>query len=332
VFSRLPLPRTLRPALGGLAVGAICLIFSVKALGSGHGYLQVAIDTSLEALGRDQILILMRGFLVLALLKIVVTSLTIGSGGSGGVFGPSLLIGGLTGAGIGCGLAALFPGMGHPPLAAFVVLGMAGFFAGVANAPIGSVIMVSEMTGSYGLLAPLLLVCVINVLLNRRFSLYESQIENRFASPAHKRLMITDLLGNALVANYFHPAHMPTIDRHCTARDLKTVLADEDIPFPLTVVDAQQTPCGIITMGTLRSVYFQKADEGLFLVEDMATPLVTCTPEESLASALRKFEKHGYSRLPVVDSQTPSKLLGYISYQDLMKAYEQELRNRRMDM
>ena len=95
--------------------------------------------------------------IVLILAKIVATTATISSGGSGGVFAPALAIGALLGAAVGQGAASLFPGLDINP-AAYALVGMGGFFAGVAKVPITAVIMVSEMTGSYTLLAPLMLV------------------------------------------------------------------------------------------------------------------------------------------------------------------------------
>ncbi len=328
IFPRIFLPRALRPALGGLMVGLIGLV-AVETLGSGHGYLQKAIDTRVAGLPQAQLLPLAASFLIFAVLKMLTTSITIGSGGSGGVFGPSLLIGGLVGAAIGCCCHA-FLRCYVPPLPVFVVLGMAGFFAGVANAPIGSLIMVSEMTGSYTLVAPLLVVCVASLLLNRRHSIYESQLENRFESPAHRSLMVTDVLADAKVAGYYHPSAVPVVHHTETVTELRRLLADQAVPFPLTVVDQSDQPCGILSMGNIRPVYAEDTPETLLLVVDMMSDLVFCTPDEPLASALRKFESSGCSRIPVADITDSRRLLGYIQYQDVMRAYEQELQKQRL--
>lgn len=336
VFARIPLPKIFCPALGGLLVGLIGW-FTLNSklpghtVGSGHGFLQEVINLDLETMQQSEALVFAGGFLLLAVLRILVTSLTIGSGGSGGVFGPSLLIGGLAGAAVGCLFKSLFGEFPLPPAGAFVVLGMAGFFAGVANAPIGAVVMVSEMTGSYALLAPLLLVCVINVLLNRKSSLYESQVETRFDSPAHKTLMITDFLAEETIRNYFRHCTMPVVNKNMSAVQFRNILADESIHFPLTVVDDGGTPCGIISMGNLRSIYFKNISEALFIVEDAAGPFVSCTPDETLASALHKFEEFSTSRIPVRNPDSPSDFLGFIQYQDVMKAYETELMKQRTE-
>jgi CIC family chloride channel protein len=127
------------------------------------------------------------------LAKIVATALTVGSGGSGGVFGPSLFIGGVVGAmfaGI-CELA--FPGVIRMP-EMFILVGMAAFFAGAAKAPFAGVVMVCEMTGSYSLLPGLLIASVMHVAFSRNWSIYKSQVLNKFASPAHRRDMDRELI------------------------------------------------------------------------------------------------------------------------------------------
>jgi H+/Cl- antiporter ClcA len=151
LFNRLPVPRYLLPMLGGLGVGLIGLGFP-QAYGSGWGHIQKALD--------GELLIMTMAAVVIA--KILATSMTIGSGGSGGVFGPTLFIGGMLGGAVGYGghevLPAFFP---HP--GAYVLVGMAAFFAGVASAPIGAMLMVAEMTGGYTLLPPLMLVSVVAI-------------------------------------------------------------------------------------------------------------------------------------------------------------------------
>jgi CIC family chloride channel protein len=127
------------------------------------------------------------------LAKIVATALTVGSGGSGGVFGPSLFIGGVVGAmfaGI-CELVA--PGFIRMP-EMFILVGMAAFFAGAAKAPIAGVVMVCEMTGSYSLLPGLLIAAVMHMAFSRNWTIYKSQVLNKFASPAHRRDMDREII------------------------------------------------------------------------------------------------------------------------------------------
>ncbi len=174
IFRPLPVPAWTKPALGALALGGVGIAYPA-CLGMGYGFVQ-------EAMRGERTL----GFLVaFVALKMLATSLTISSGGSGGVFGPSVVIGGAVGAVFGHLASAWLPGIAPEP-AAFVMVGMCGFFAGVAKTPLAAVIMVMEMTGSYGLLVPSLLVgALAYLILPPGVRLYENQLASRSQSPVH---------------------------------------------------------------------------------------------------------------------------------------------------
>jgi CIC family chloride channel protein len=172
-FHKLPVPPYLKPALGGLAVGLLGLAVP-QVLGGGYGWIQLAIDGRLTL----DLLIL------LSLAKILALSLSVSSGGSGGVFAPSLFVGAM--------LGGFWAALLHQPPAPFVVVGMAAVFAGAARVPIATLLMVTEMTGGYQLLVPaalaVLLSYLVSTTLTRRLqykSLYEAQVRNRWDSPAH---------------------------------------------------------------------------------------------------------------------------------------------------
>jgi CIC family chloride channel protein len=174
LFVALPISPKLKPAIGGLGVGVIAL-FLPQVLGGGYGWIQVAIDGRL-ALGV---------LLLLLFAKIVAFSLTISSGGSGGVFAPSLFVGAM--------LGAAFAQLVRLPPAAFVVLGMAAVFGGAARVPIATMMMVTEMTGGYHLLPAAALAVTISSLIESalvtregRLGLYEAQVPRRADSPAHR--------------------------------------------------------------------------------------------------------------------------------------------------
>jgi CIC family chloride channel protein len=172
-FHAIPIPPHFKPAIGGLGVGLLALVLP-QIVGGGYGWIQEAIDGHLVA------------GLMLALIfgKILALSLTISSGGSGGVFAPSLFVGAM----LGGFLAQPF----HQPSAAFVVVGMAAVFAGAARVPIATLLMVMEMTGGFEMLVPAALAVtlsyVIQVALSAPLkyrSLYEAQVPGRADSPAH---------------------------------------------------------------------------------------------------------------------------------------------------
>ena len=183
-FHRMHIPNHFKPAIGGLLVGGIG-IFLPGILGGGYGYMQLALQG-----GAGMALWLL---LLLALFKIITLSLTIGSGGSGGVFAPSLYIGTM----LGAALAVLlhFLGAGSVSSTGMAVVGMAAVFAGAARVPIATLVMVTEMTGGYHLIMPTMLAVALSYLVQfsltrhaRYPTLYEAQVVAPTDSPVHREL------------------------------------------------------------------------------------------------------------------------------------------------
>lgn len=173
-FAALRIPTWTKPAVGGLALGLLALRLP-QVLGGGYGWIQEAIDGHLA----------LHLLLILLVAKIVALSLTVSSGGSGGVFAPSLFVGAM----LGGGLAGIF----HHAPAGFVIVGMAAVFGGAARVPIATLLMVAEMTGGYQLLVPAGLAVMLSFLIQINLSsffkygsLYEAQVAGRADSPAHR--------------------------------------------------------------------------------------------------------------------------------------------------
>lgn len=171
LFRALPIPPTLNPAIGGLGVGLLALKYP-QVLGGGYGWIQEAINGH----------IVVRLLVILLFLKIAAFALTVSSGGSGGVFAPTLYVGAM----LGGFLAAIL----HLPAAAFVVVGMLAVFGAAARVPIAALIMVTEMTGEYQLLPAAAFAVLISYLIQTRLSdhlkyhsLYEAQVSGRGESP-----------------------------------------------------------------------------------------------------------------------------------------------------
>jgi chloride channel protein, CIC family len=317
VFRRLPIKKHFIPAIGGLGVGAIGL-FMPQVMGGGYAVIQEAI------LGNVAISIM----LAAVFLKMITTGLTISSGGSGGVFGPTLFIGGMLGGVVGQVAHMYFPEIVVNP-GSFVLVGMAAFFAGVANAAMGAIIMVCEMTASYDLLAPLMLVSVIAQLLSPRWSIYEKQVKNKFHSPAHAADVTVNVLQDIKVGQIFRPeAVMTALSSSMKFKDLKDVISrTRESYFP--VLDDRGQPIGILNLHDIRFVLFEDSLSDLVVVGELAGPLVYLKPEDDLFKALNKFLDSGYGQIPVLDMDNDGSLWGLLAHEDVIAAYQEEITKRR---
>ncbi|WP_449247062.1 chloride channel protein [Desulfarculus baarsii] len=307
-------PRQYRPMLGGVGVGLVALAVP-EAIGGGYGYMQLAIYGQL-GLG---LMCLAAGF------KMVTTSLTIGSGSSGGVFGPTLFIGGMIGGVVGQVGHMLFPEIVQQP-GAYVLVGMAAFFASAAKAPVGSLIMVSEMAASYQLLPPLMIVSMIAILFNRGSSIYTKQLLNKFQSPAHEADLTVNVLETLTVADVF-AADRPVIGLRPDENfaQLRRHIADSHQSlFP--VLDQAGALIGVLPVAAIRKVLFEDSLAHLVVVGELAEPPTALALGDDLYSALLKFLDSGHGQLPVT---ADGRLLGLLDHADVIAAYHQEVSRRR---
>ncbi|MCA9137670.1 MAG: chloride channel protein, partial [Planctomycetales bacterium] len=325
-FRRLPIFAHLRPAIGAALAGTFGVglyywfgsnRYLLGSLGTGYGLLQIAVT----AAGQIGIFCL----IAIALAKIVTTSLTIGSGGSGGVFGPSMVIGGCTGAAVGLTLQRVWPDVFTEP-EAFAVVGMAGFFSGIARAPISTIIMVRALTGDYGLLLPTMLVSTLTFVLSQHFRLYQKQPATRMESMAHRGDFIVDVLEGLQVADLYQ-------------KDRKVILIPEGMTldgivhrlaythqhyFP--VVDADQKMVGIFSDDDVRAYLYDDTLWNLAVARDiMVDNFLFLTPDDDLNTALRRFTSHNLDELPVLDPDQPGVFLGMLRRKETIAAYNQRL-------
>jgi len=312
-FRRIPIKPHFAPAIGGLLVGCIGLA-TPRVLSGGYGTIQLALLGELSV-----------GLMaIMVLTKIVATSCTIGSGGSGGVFGPSLFIGAMLGGVVGQLGHHYFPGVVSNP-AAFALVGMAGFFAGVAKAPIGALLMVSEMTRGYGLVVPLMFVSAIPVLLSGRWGIYEKQVKNKFASAAHLTDLTINVLQTMQVRDVYKPDKPVTmLPMDMRFREMKRLMTRTRESF-FPVVDEDIRLVGILSFPNLRAILFEDALSELIVVGDLAEKPVAIGLNETLYEALIKFIRSGYGQIPILDDDRSGRLAGVLSLEELMGAYHQEM-------
>jgi len=288
-------------------------LFIPEVLGMGYGWVQLAIDNHLA----------LRLGLVLLLTKMIATGFTIGSGGSGGVFAPSMVIGGLLGWACGNFFHHLAPSIITQP-AAFVLVGMAAFFAGVAKVPVSSLVMVSEMTTGYGLLVPSMLTNAIAFLLTpRAISIYERQVDARVDSGAHSGEYFFDVLERIPVSQCLNgDSNVLVFRRDTPLTEVLNVVSGTQQPiFP--VLNADDSLYGVIDLDDIRVLLGAPTRAlGLVIAQDLCyQKFQTIQPEESLAVALRKVRNTRLEALPVVKSNDSNKLIGILSRRDISNGY-----------
>ncbi|MCE5269569.1 MAG: chloride channel protein [Planctomycetaceae bacterium] len=322
LFHRLPLRRHFRPALGAFLTGAValCLYFLVggqqqvlAVLSFGYSAIQGAMtqETAVSAWV----------LLAIALGKILTTALTIGSGGSGGVFGPSMVIGGCGGGALGLVLHNLWPTLVPHP-ATFVIIGMAGFFAAAAKTPFSTLVIVSEMTGGYRLLLPALWVCALSYVLSDKRSIYSSQVESRSRSPAHQGNYVREVLAGEQVAQFLDKKP-PSDVLHPDDPLGRVISLMADAPYAnLPVVDHDRRLLGIVDLEEMQSVLQAPHVHNLVLTEDlMRSDIRPLRPHDTLDRALELFVENDLLILPVVDDLEKRKLIGMVRRSDISNAY-----------
>jgi chloride channel protein, CIC family len=312
-FRHLRILGPLKPAVGGVLLGVMAAFFP-QILDGGYGWIQMAMEGK----------IFWATMLILCFMKIFGTSSTISSGGSGGVFGPSVFMGAMLGGAFGYLGHQVAPGWVVNP-SSFVLVGIGGFFAGVAKVPISAIIMACEMCGSYTLLVPLMVVATTSFLLLRRTGLYEKQILNRLASPAHMGEFARGLLEDMHVREALRERPVTLIPETMPFELLvKLVTESQDAHFP--VVNAEGKLTGILSINDVREVLFEESLAKVVVARDVATPqVVKVFTNESLQSVLDKMSHLAVDELPVAQEDNPDTIIGMISKRDIISYYHERM-------
>ncbi len=313
-FHRLHLPDWMKPGIGGLLVGLIGLAMP-QALGMGYGWVQVSMGTGLLSLPLWVILLL-------PFVKIITTGLSIGSGGSGGIFGPGMVIGGMTGALVWRLCYHVLPGIPPTP-GPFVIVGMMALFGGVAHAPLAVMIMVAEMTGNLSLLAPAMIAVSISYMIIGKTTIYTSQLESRADSPAHRLQFSFPLLSTLTVRQAMVPLAVQLYTTQ-TLLEAQATLAGHDLRGA-PVLDEQGMLLGVLTQTDIEHVpEIERAN--LLVKETMRQDILVIHVEESLDEALEELTTNHVSWAPVVEDTTLSQkyhVLGIVSTVHIMHQYRE---------
>jgi len=322
-FARHRLPLFLKPVTGAVILGTIVLALALvspdmetlglAALGSSYGFDQLMFYAMLP----------LAVVLLLPFLKIIATSLTLGSGGSGGVFAPGLTIGASVGASLGLVLHMFFPTLvPAATIPVFVVVGMIALFGAVANAPIAVLIMVVEMVGSITILIPAMAAVAVSHLIKGEKTIFRQQVPTKAQSGAHRgeydrdvlsRLNVRDAMVKKDAVIAFSPGDGPDRVRHVIAETGHT-------GFP--VIEAGRL-VGIVTHRDVQGAG-KAPGECPVLRQLMTAPPVVVHPGDTLEAALSLMVGHDFNHLPVVQDGTKDELAGFITRTDILRAYARE--------
>lgn len=318
LFNYIEIPYYFKPVIGGLMVGVIAYFFPA-IIGSSYGYLQMALNGNLPVM-----------FMVtLVVFKILATSLTIQSGGSGGVFAPSLVIGGLIGGIFGYGAQSIAPGIVSSP-EAFVLVGMASFFAGVANVPVSATIMISEMSKSYGLVVPLIFASAIAYLGTTGWSIYKEQLLEHRSSASYRDELMYNILRQVKVRSAYQKIdRMPTISYRSTVSEVLDVFSRSDTVV-LPVENDEKEIVGLISLYSVREL-IQQDIGGVIIAADIMHPPRFLYLNDPLSKAFRYFIESEEPEIPVMQPGGGNQCIGVLSERDFLLEYERLMTHKKSE-
>ncbi len=316
---RVPLPRWAKPAIGGLLVGLLGLVIP-GVLSTGYGWVQMGMDDRLLGIPLWMILLL-------PFAKILATSLSIGSGGSGGIFGPGMVIGGMVGAAFWRLAYPILPGMPAEP-APFTIIAMMALFGGIAHAPLAVMLMVAEMTGNLSLLAPAMIAVGLSSVVCGDRTIYTSQLPTRADSPAHRYQFSFPLLTRLTVRESMDLAPL-LLRPDLPVVEAKRWLVDRNLSGA-PVVEEDGRLLGVATLTDIERAP-QADGEPVPVYTVMTRDPVTIEPAAGLDLALEKLATYRKSWMPVVEG-LESIVVGTISAANINRRYRLALKqsSRRM--
>lgn len=315
--NKLKFPEPMKPIIGGLGIGITALFFP-QVMGVGY-------DTINLALHGDIIWYLALG---LIFVKIFATSLTLGSGGSGGIFAPSLFMGATLGAFFGYFVHTLFPGVTATP-GAYALVAMGGLVAGTTRAPITAIIIVFELTNDYKIILPLMITCIISMILSTKLSresIYTLKLLLRninIKEGAELNVMESIFVKDVYDANF------PSISISDNfSKVVNKMIQERGRNFP--VIDRHGNLSGIISINTIKDYLFEKDSlQNLLIANDISTKeFEVVTPDNNCQTALDIMRKYDLEAIPVIEKLNSKKIVGMIYLKDIQDAYQKEIERR----
>jgi len=308
-FDEIKFPEYLKGIIGGLFLGVASLAFP-QILGVGYGAINLALMQKMA----------WWVLLVLVPAKILATSITIGAGGSGGIFAPSLFLGSMAGGFFGAVVHHLFPGITASP-GAYSIVGMAAVVSATTHGPLSAILILFEMTGDYKIILPLMLSCIVSVIASGqllRDSIYTLKLARRGVNIREGKEV--NILKSMCVKDVMN-THIETIAEALPLQQMSEVISKSKFnSFP--VLNAQNQLTGILSFNDYSEAIFNEHLKDIVVAKDLATTdLVTISLNDNLYTALEKISLKDFAVLPVVADDDPTRLEGVVSRRDIIGAY-----------
>ena len=313
-FDKMPIPEYLKTAVGGLFIGLIILFFP-QVYGVGY-----------EAIG-----FALRGHFVwyfalsLIFIKILATTITLGSGGSGGIFAPSLFIGSVTGGAFGMLLNRIFPSI-TANSGAYAMVGMGAVVAGATHAPITSILILFELTSDYKIILPLMIACTMATILARRLkddSIYTEKLSRRGIAISQGQ---EEIIMRSFSAGDLMEPDPPMIEECKKLKEIIKIFMTNKEPYYYVVTEDGDL-IGSLSTHLVKDVLSADEDlDRLIIARDLFNPSeAVVTPATTLADCMSLFERVESEHLPVIEGNGSRKLIGTISKKEIIKLYNREI-------
>jgi len=312
--NKLNIPAYLKPIIGGFLIGIIALLFP-QIMGVGY-------DSINNALHGNMVWYVAIG---LVFLKIIATSLTLGSGGSGGIFAPSLFMGAMLGYFWGSLANLVFPDITAGP-GAYALVAMGGLVAGTTRAPITAIIIVFELTYDYEIILPLMITAIVSTIVSSYLSsesIYTLKLLLRGININEGTE--TNIMESILVKDVYDADFTSIEVTNNFSKVVNTVLSGKGVEFP--VVNNLGNIIGIISMNDLKELLFEKDSLNTLLIAgDLAnTKFNNLTLEDNCRNALEIMRKYNFEGIPIVEAFNSKKIIGMIWRNDIQDAYQKEI-------
>lgn len=339
LYDKIKFPEYLKPATGGLAVGLMAYyatrIIPAQGLNNPLSVLSVGYYTIRQVLNPENyinwidlngIWMLVLALAMLAAYKIIATGFTLGSGGSGGIFAPSLFIGAMAGGLYGIVLHNIFPGQTTSP-AVYALVGMGACFAGAAHAPITAIFILFEMSDSYEIILPIMAAVVVSTLVAywiKPESIYTAKLKQKGIDITKQEKV--DILQTMLIKDVMI-RDVPSIPETMTMEGLRKKIGTT-FHTSLPVVNGDNDLVGIITYKEIHLGIEDSTPDSELIVRDfMLSDPVIAYPDEPVDQVFKRMKTGTIGITPVIKSEKVRKIVGIVTYRNIFEAYEKALLN-----